>query len=157
MAWRTFWWQLAIWLGWVVVAPAALWLRRRWPLERSVLKRALAVHLVAVIVLCAAHSGIVVLMRLLIMPAGQPIDQQQVTAMLTFWSVRDLPFAALFYGLIIGIASAVDYYRRFRERQLRASQLEAQLAQAELQTLKDAITSALSLQHVERDHRSGAR
>ena len=136
MAWRTFWWQLAIWLAWVVVAPAALWLRRRWPLERRALKRTLPVHLVAVILLCAVHSAIVLLTRLLIMPIAEPIDGRQATAMLTYWWVRDLPFAALFYGLILGISSAVDYYRRFRERQLRASQLEAQLAQAELQMLK---------------------
>lgn len=136
MAWRAFWWQLAIWLAWVVVAPAALWLRRRWPLERRALKRTLPVHLVAVILLCAVHSAIVLLTRLLIMPIAEPIDGRQATAMLTYWWVRDLPFAALFYGLILGISSAVDYYRRFRERQLRASQLEAQLAQAELQMLK---------------------
>jgi LytS/YehU family sensor histidine kinase len=55
---------------------------------------------------------------------------------MTYWWVRDLPFCALFYGLILGIGSALDYYRQFRERQLRASQLEAQLAQAELQMLK---------------------
>ena len=56
--------------------------------------------------------------------------------LLTYWWVRDLPFCALFYGLILGIGSALDYYRQFRERELRASQLEAQLAQAQLQMLK---------------------
>lgn len=70
------------------------------------------------------------------MPIADPIDGRQVTAMMTYWWVRDLPFATLFYGLILGISSALDYYRQFRERQLRASQLEARLAQAELQMLK---------------------
>src|SRR4030095_1156198 len=78
----------------------------------------------------------VLLTRLLIMPGAEAIDLRQAYALLTFWSVRDLPFASLFYGSILGIASAVDYYRQFRERQLRASQLEAQLAQAEVQMLK---------------------
>lgn len=136
MAWRTFLSQLAIWLAWVVLAPVGLWLRQRWPLERGALKRALPVHLVAVILLCAVHSGLVLLTRWLIMQGGQPLDQQQLIAILTYWSVRDLPFCALFYGLILGIGSALDYYRQFRERQLRASQLEAQLAQAQLQMLK---------------------
>jgi two-component system LytT family sensor kinase len=133
---RTFLWQLAIWLGWIAVAPAALWLRGRLPIERASLKRTLPVHLFAVILLCALHSGLVLLTRLLIMPGGETIDGRQANAMLTFWSIRDLPFASLFYGSILGIASAVDYYRQFRERQLRASQLEAQLAHAELQMLK---------------------
>ncbi len=53
---RTFLWQLAIWLAWIALAPAVLWLRRRFPLERGVLKHALPAHLVAVLLLCAAHS-----------------------------------------------------------------------------------------------------
>lgn len=108
MAARTFLWQLAIWLAWVVVAPAALWLRHRWPLERGALKRALPVHLVAVILFCGVHSGFVLLTRALIMQS-QPIDGQQATAILTYWVVRDLPFAALFYGLIL---EAYDNYVR---------------------------------------------
>lgn len=136
MAARAFLLQLATWIGWVAVAPGALWLRRRWPLERGAFKRALPVHLAAVIVLCAVHSGMVLLIRLLIMPLAEPIDGRQATNLLTYWWVRDLPFAALFYSLILGISSALDYYRQFRERQLRASQLEAQLAHAELQMLK---------------------
>jgi two-component system LytT family sensor kinase len=43
------------------------------------------------------------------------------------------------YVLIILVAHAVAYYRRFRERQLRASQLETQLAKAHLQALKSQL------------------
>jgi two-component system, LytTR family, sensor kinase len=136
MAGRTFLFQLATWLAWVVLAPVALWLRRRWPLERGALKRALPVHLLAVMLLCAVHSGLVLLSRWLIIQAGQWFPDEQLTALLTYWWVRDLPFCVLFYGLILGIGSALDYYRQFRERELRASQLEAQLAQAQLQMLK---------------------
>jgi two-component system LytT family sensor kinase len=136
IAWRTFLSQLAVWLAWVVLAPVALWLRRRWPLERGTLKRALPVHLVAVILLCAAHSVMGLLTRWFIMQPGQPLDGQQFTAILTYSSVRDLPFCALFYGLVLGIGSALNYYGQFRERQVRASQLETQLAQAQLQMLK---------------------
>ncbi|HEU0172817.1 MAG TPA: histidine kinase [Blastocatellia bacterium] len=134
--WRTFLYQLAIWLAWMALAPVALWFRRRWPLERGALKRALPAHLIAVLLLCAAHSGVVLLMMWLIMSAGQPFTDQRLIALLTYWWVRDLPFCALFYCLILGIDSALDYHRQFRERELRASQLEAQLAQAQLQMLK---------------------
>ncbi len=132
---RTFLYQLATWLAWIVLVPVALWLRRRCPVERGTLKRALPVHLAAVLLLCAVHSGIVLLMNWLIMQSDQPFDQQLI-ALLTYWWVRDLSFCVLFYGLILGIGSASDYYRQFRERELRASQLEAQLAQAQLQMLK---------------------
>jgi LytS/YehU family sensor histidine kinase len=40
------------------------------------------------------------------------------------------------YGGILGVGQAVEYYRRFRERELRASRLEARLAQARLEVLK---------------------
>jgi len=133
---RTFLDQLAIWLAWVALAPVALWLRRRWPLERGSLLRSLPVHLVAVIVFCVLHSVLLILAGWVIMQGGQPFDWEQTGAMLTFWSVRDLPFSVLFYGLVLGIGSALDYYRQFREREVHASQLEAQLAQAELQMLK---------------------
>ena len=136
VALRQFLSQLTIWLVWAALAPAALWLRRRWPLERGTLKRAIPVHLLAVILLCVAHSVMAVLAMRLIMQAEQALIEQQLTVLLTYWWLRDLPFCALFYGLILGIGSALDYYRQFRERQLRASQLEAQLAQAELQMLK---------------------
>src|SRR5262245_50903400 len=134
--WRTPLFQLATWLAWIALAPVALWLKNRWPLERGAWTRALPVHLVGIGLLCAAHSFIALPIMWLIMQAGQAFDQQQAIALLTFWCARDLPFCALFYGLILGIASALDYYRQFRERELHTSQLEAQLAQAELQMLK---------------------
>jgi two-component system, LytTR family, sensor kinase len=43
------------------------------------------------------------------------------------------------YIPIVFIAHAVSYYRRFRERELRATQLEGQLAKAHLQTLKSQL------------------
>lgn len=133
---RVFLMQLATWLAWAALAPVALWLRRRWPLERGGLKRALPVHLMAIIVLCAVHSLLTLPLNWLIIQGGQPLAEPQLTVLLTYWWLRDLPFCALFYGLILGIGSALDYYRQFRERELRASQLETQLAQAQLQMLK---------------------
>jgi two-component system LytT family sensor kinase len=43
------------------------------------------------------------------------------------------------YLPIVGFAYAISYYQRFRERELRASQLEAQLTKAHLQALKDRL------------------
>jgi two-component system, LytTR family, sensor kinase len=40
------------------------------------------------------------------------------------------------YAVIVGCFYAFDYYQKFRERELRAAQLEGRLAQAELQNLK---------------------
>ena len=45
-------------------------------------------------------------------------------------------FVLLVYAAIVGAAHALDLYRRYRERELRASQLETQLARAQLDALK---------------------
>ena len=42
----------------------------------------------------------------------------------------------LICAVILAISHTVDYHRKYRERELRASQLEARLAQAQLQVLK---------------------
>ncbi|HEV2666466.1 MAG TPA: histidine kinase [Blastocatellia bacterium] len=40
------------------------------------------------------------------------------------------------YALIVGFFYGLDYYQKFRDRELRATQLEGRLAQAEFQNLK---------------------
>jgi LytS/YehU family sensor histidine kinase len=42
----------------------------------------------------------------------------------------------LTYWLLVGLSHALDYYRKYQERELKATQLEARLAQAQLQALK---------------------
>ncbi|MGE0130525.1 MAG: sensor histidine kinase [Blastocatellales bacterium] len=140
LAWRMFALQLASWLAWMALIPAVLWLRRRFPFERGALMRALPVHLpvhlLAIAMLCLAHAAMYMGLMWLIMGVGRSSPAPPLNLWLTYWWIRDLPFCALFYAMILGIGSALDYYRQFRERELRASQLETQLAQAQLQMLK---------------------
>lgn len=121
------------WMLWIVLVPVALWLRRRFPLERNTLRQALPVHLLAVTLLCLVHA-VLGLGLSQILFGGGPLSAL-LMRLAASW-LFDLPFCALFYGLVLGIGSALDYYQQFRERELRASQLEAQLAQAQLQMLK---------------------
>ena len=43
---------------------------------------------------------------------------------------------AFIYAAVLGVATTLGYHRRFRERELRTAQLEAQLALAQVQALK---------------------
>jgi LytS/YehU family sensor histidine kinase len=45
-------------------------------------------------------------------------------------------FELLTYWALIGLTQGFDYYRKYREREIRASQLEARLARAQLDALK---------------------
>lgn len=50
--------------------------------------------------------------------------------------MADYPFGIVKYWLVVGLAHGIDYYRRFKERENRALQLQAQLTQARLDTLR---------------------
>jgi two-component system, LytTR family, sensor kinase len=133
---RMFFAQWFTWTLWVALAPLALWLRRRFPLERNALQRTLPAHVLAITVLCVAHVAMSLVLTELITRGGWGLPLRMLGMRMAASWLLNLPFCALFYGLVLGIASALDYYRQFRERQLRAAQLETQLAQAQLQMLK---------------------
>jgi LytS/YehU family sensor histidine kinase len=42
----------------------------------------------------------------------------------------------LTYGIVVGVIEGIDYYRKYREREVRAFQLQTRLAEAELEALK---------------------
>lgn len=133
---RLFLTQWGVWGLWFAFVPAALWLRRRFPIARNLLWRSLPVHLLAVVGLCLAHAAMGGLLTELILRPSAELPLFVFVQRLAFSWLQNLPFGVLFYTLVLGISSALDYYRQFRERELRASQLEAQLAQAQLQMLK---------------------
>ena len=50
--------------------------------------------------------------------------------------LEDALYDCMMYGTIVTVSQLWEYYRKYRERELRASRLEAELAQAELKVLK---------------------
>lgn len=50
--------------------------------------------------------------------------------------VKTWHFNLLIYWVIVAVTHAVDYYHKYQERELRASELEKRLAQAKLQALQ---------------------
>ena len=50
--------------------------------------------------------------------------------------VKTWHFNLLIYWVIVAVTQAFEYYRKYRERELRASELEKRLAQAKLQALQ---------------------
>ena len=72
----------------------------------------------------------------MILPFGPPAQPRSFVEMFSSRALNQIHLDLLIYGATIGMSYAVSYYFRFREREFRASQLESQLAQAQLQTLK---------------------
>jgi two-component system, LytTR family, sensor kinase len=131
-AWKQIYWYSAFDAAvWVCLTPAIFWLARtfspvrlRWPLA------ALA-QFFAGIAVALLHLYIT---TLLVPMVGYHAGRGQ-SLFGVLMPVR-LQFDLLTYWLLIGILIAIQYYRRFRERELHASQLEASLAQARLAALR---------------------
>ena len=111
-----------------------LWLARQWPFERGVWKRNALVHLTASIVFAIVHKGIhglaFSLSRTLL--EGEPFSWElQYRQVLSYFD-----YGVQLYWLIILLASAHQYYLRYQASELRTVDLERQIAEARLETLK---------------------
>src|SRR6185503_3978809 len=114
-----------------------VWLAQKFSLVGEAWKRNLIVHLPAFLLLSTLHTAAATAVALWI----QPFDNMGESPK-TFWP-RFLPrvpgsFGSdlLVYGAVIGVFYAIDYYRKYREREFLASRLETQLAQAQLESLR---------------------
>ena len=135
-AWRIFSWGILTWLAWAPLTPVMVWLARRYSLIDGAWKKNLAVHLPGFILLSMVHSALATWIILSIDPFDSMGDSPK-----TFWPrflsrVGSFGPDLLVYGAVIGICYALDYYRKYREREFLASRLEAQLAQAQLDSLR---------------------
>lgn len=131
------WWislvlQVPLAYFWALATPGILWLGRRFPFDRGSWPLSVVVHLVvscgwvfSLDLFYAWHAGNILPVR--IMPVWD-----RATSLFVNWILSD----GLLYWTVLSVSYAVEHYRRFRERELTASQLETQLAQADLQALK---------------------
>lgn len=115
--------SLAEWYGWAALTPLILWLSSRWPLSRASWLRNGTVHIVAMLVI-----GIAKLL----------VDQQLrawIFGFRPYLLLSNLAFNVIVYWAIVAVAHGLHSHRSARERELRASQLEARLAETRLQLL----------------------
>lgn len=125
---------LADWYLFALLSIPALWLARRFHFERSHWLRQLAVHLLA----SADFSILWMMLRALVEGWLIQAGESQVTFKAAFTSALagTFFFNLLIYWAIVTASHFLEYYRRYRERELRTAELEAGLAQARLQALQ---------------------
>jgi two-component sensor histidine kinase len=134
---RVFSWGILTWCAWAPLTPVMVWLARRYSLVGSAWKRNVLVHVPAFLIISAAHSAAATVITLTV----KPFDNMGTSPM-AFWPRFLSRMAGAFgsdllvYGAVIGVCYAFDYYRKYREREFLATQLEAQLAQAQLESLR---------------------
>ncbi|MBL8167109.1 MAG: sensor histidine kinase [Acidobacteria bacterium] len=127
-------WQMVGWYGWGLLTPLVLWLGRRFPFDRQRWLRSAIVHTLAGLILAALHLAFFTWTGRLAM-AGE-FRQAPFSELYRIFALNHLHFELLLYWAVLGSGLAFNYYRRYRERELAAAQLERQLVEAQLQALK---------------------
>ncbi len=127
-------WSLVSWYAWAALAPLVFWLVRRFSLERLGIARGAVLHLVLSAAFSLLHLVVTILVNGAILRlAGESFDFREEFRYLLPLTFH---FGMVTYWVIAGVCVALEVYRRYREREVRASALESQLARARLQALR---------------------
>ena len=125
---------LPVWWVWFPVTFLITRLGRKCRISRNTWKWTLPIHIVAAIAIALLHIGFYGHWMALTLPGDAYSDPMAnfISLAGSIWIHLEL----LAYGTVIGSYYALDYFKKFQERTLHASQLEAQLAQSHLRALK---------------------
>src|SRR5229473_5601946 len=131
-----FWPTLALgvsdWYLWAAWTPMIIWLSHRYPFHQEQWLRSLFVHLACNLVLSFFVFAVTIPIYLWVSPAARSPN-------FPFWSWvqgRANIYMVLYfwiYWAILGAILSTQYYRQFRDRELKASRLQTQLAETQLQ------------------------
>ena len=123
--------ELVFTYAWALLAPLVMRLAQRFPLRGREVNRNLAVHMLAMLAFVIVHASLFSLVTVVLAPGIGSLPSVLGRSLLS-WTVVD----AIVYCALVTVNHAVIYYRVSKDRALRASQLEASLAQAQLQMLR---------------------
>jgi len=119
---------------WAVLGLLPIALARRFPLEQHRVLRGAAVHLPAAFVLALAEGA--ASFKVFDSMGWFASSTTPPRQLMTLMTIGKLHTNLLTYAAIVGLVHLVDYYRKYRDRELRSSRLEARLTRAELDVLK---------------------
>lgn len=127
-------WDLTGWLAWLFFIPLVIWLCRRFPLTKTNwLSHLLRIFIPVGLLIVLARTLFPAFVHKLLFDGNIP----------PYWLFSyfdflftDFVIAIVFYALVLAFGQAINYYKNYREAELRASRLEAQMTKAQLQALK---------------------
>jgi len=130
--------QFPRWMTWALVTPLIFEASRRIPFRRDRLATSIAAHVAIALVVAAVIEFLWLTINLRVQQYLEPGSMASVsrTEIYAAGLISRLVGGAFTYAAVLGVATTLSYHRRFRERELRAAQLEAQLALAQVQALK---------------------
>lgn len=124
--------QYARALLWACMAPAVLWLRTKVPLSLGYWVGGIAFHAILSFVIMAGYY----LFRVgyLLVAEGEPLTDFWSTAIDNFFG-RNL-IDMVFYWGVMGCGFSFELYRKYKNEQVKAAQLESRLIETELKVLR---------------------
>ncbi len=117
-----------------VLFPLIVKLARRYPLQKGSRLRRLPAHLLAMVIFSLLHTSLIAVTREVIFPLAGLGDYDY--GILHIRYLMEFFNDVILYWMLAGIVFVLDHFRAARDRELRTSQLEARLAQAQLQSLR---------------------
>jgi signal transduction histidine kinase len=152
---------LLLWYLFLPIVPLAIALAQKLPVAQGHRLRNLCIHSLIALAVGAIHPYAYVLAYSLAMQPRWAIAVARFSLpYMHYWYMQDLLMAVLAYAMTVAATHAFLYYRSFQQGQLRAAQLQAQLANANLTALKmqlhphflfNALHSISALQMTDRD------
>lgn len=125
--------ELLFTYAWALLTPLVMYMARRYPVRGEHATRNWAIQLGAMVTFVIAHV-LLFSLATAALETHQPIESfaQIFGRYLLSWTVLD----AIVFCTLVAVHHAVVYYRVSKDRAIRASQLEARLAQSQLQMLR---------------------
>ena len=136
------------------LAPPVIILSRKFPLDKENWKSRIWLHLIAAFVFSITHYFLLdiifrnVMQQFMFFPRGFAIPPRLpfsespgfgLNLQLIFFFLRNINLAFFIYWVIAVASHAFGYYKKFQERELQTSKLEAQLAKEQLQLLRNQL------------------
>ena len=127
-------------MTWALFTPLIFAAANRFPFRRDRLAASVWMHVLIAMGISALIEVVWLQLSLLLQSYIEPEMMERVRSN---WAevyatavLSRVVSGAFTYAAVLGVATTLAYHRRFRERELRTAQLEAQLALAQVQALK---------------------
>jgi sensor histidine kinase YesM len=137
-------WELAYWPVWAAISPLIFHLARRFPIERTSWLRNLFISIAAGLLITVAHRAIYLFVAWLLYIASSN-SMESISYLYHRLFLFNLPTGFMSYGVILLVSHVINYYKRYRHEELKATELKAELAEAQLQ-ITQAQLQALKMQ-----------
>src|SRR3954451_16373940 len=120
---------LGDWYVFAVLSIPVMWLAGRFPFEAKTRALSVAIHIPASLAFSVAY---------MVLRAWVGSWQSEASFAQAFQPllVKTWHFNLLIYWVIVAVSFAFDYYRKFRDHELQAAELEKSLAEAKLKALQ---------------------